>query len=202
MYGRLVATLRQNFPTDEGSSPHNAWDFIHEFGSVDDVLLYAQLFCPEFTEVDGSILLKRVGDNVEKRFLDAKASGRMPLQELEASFNILEVPYIFSCRQSSDEEIALLAKFLVEAWRARLRYLYEPRKFNVSVVNPDENIGIVTVENPISVGHLVCANVQVSKGRRFAPATPVGAHRAGAPPLLRQQRLELGRGLWRAEQQA
>jgi hypothetical protein len=139
MYRKLTSLLRQQFHPVEGTTRHDLWDFLHQFGNAINALLYAPLFCPEFIEVDGSILLNRMGSNIEERFLDTKRTSKLSLAEIESSFNFLEVSYAFADRtRSSNGEGTLLAEFIAESWRARLMYLYSPRRFEVSVLLPEQ----------------------------------------------------------------
>ncbi|MGH6712656.1 MAG: hypothetical protein ACREEK_27310 [Bradyrhizobium sp.] len=131
---QLLTYLRQHFRAVEGTTPHDAWDFTHQFGNAVDALLYVPLYCPEFIEVDGSILLNRMGSDFEKRFVEVKRTSKLALTEIESSFNVLELGYAFSDRtRVSNGENALLAESVAEAWRARLVYLYSPGRFEVSV---------------------------------------------------------------------
>src|SRR5258708_22446576 len=96
MDDNLISLLRRRFHPVEGTAPHDLWDFLHQFGNAGDALLYAPLFCPRFIEIDGSILLDRMGPDIEKRFLDAKKASKLKLGEIESSFNVLEVSYAFA----------------------------------------------------------------------------------------------------------
>jgi hypothetical protein len=78
--------------------------------------------------------------------LDAKKAAAWSLPELEISFNFLEVSYAFSDRRSSNGGDALLAEFIAEAWRGRLTLLYSPRKFEVSVLSPEQTGSVVGVQ--------------------------------------------------------
>jgi hypothetical protein len=145
-YQKLISLLRRLFHPVEGATPHDLWDFLHQFGNSVDALLYVQLFCPEFVEVDGSVLLNPMGSNTEKRFLEAKRTSKLDRAEIESSFNILEVSYAFADRsRSSNGEGTLLAEFVAETWRARLNYLYSPRNFEVFVLLPEQTGGVAEV---------------------------------------------------------
>ncbi len=71
--------------------------------------------------------------------MNAKAAATLSLQEIEESFNVVEVSCLFSNRSGScNGEGDLLAEFIAETWRARLAYLYSPRKFEVYVSSSDQ----------------------------------------------------------------
>jgi hypothetical protein len=135
-YPDLVEIFRTKYQPIEGSVAHEVQDYVHEFGDPTSALLYGTLFVPEFTEVDGSVLLAAHGR--EREFRDAKAQRNMPLSELEASFNYVEVPYLFLNGACSDAEELLLAKMIAKAWRAQLLMLYPNRMFDILVRLPEE----------------------------------------------------------------
>lgn len=107
----LLDALRTRFPAAEGDIRHELHDFLHEFGSVQSALLYAVLYAPTLCELDGSVLLSLAGSDVCERFSDKKKEWKGALADLEASFNMVEVPYLFSDRSSTTAEDALLAEF-------------------------------------------------------------------------------------------
>lgn len=135
LHGRLMLNLSQHFPAGER---FDAADMTYAFGSTKNALLHAQLFCPEFIEVDGSILLangvSQRGRSREESFLIGKQEGKLGLAELEASFNHVEVYCLFSETEEAEEDYALLADIMVQCWRARLGYLYPKRRFQVSLL--------------------------------------------------------------------
>lgn len=119
------------------------FDYLHEFGNVQSALLYSILFIPDFVEVDGSVLIKM---GQEETFSAGKKSGAMSLVDLEASFNFIEVPYVFSDRDSTDGEDTMLATRIAEAWRARLTLMFPGRSFRVSVLPPSETGSVIGVQ--------------------------------------------------------
>jgi hypothetical protein len=142
MYDRLLSYLRQHFQHDE--LPYNdPWGCMESFGNEPNALLYAQLFCPKFVEIDGSVLLDDSCGRADS-LRAAKATARDFEQALN-SFNWLEVPYLFGDRTGSDEGQLLLAEFVAELWRARLHYLYQPRKFEVVVETAEQTDDVVHV---------------------------------------------------------
>lgn len=147
LHGQLTMTMWERFPTKER---FGLWDMMHVFGSTRNALLHAQLFCPEFIEIDGSILLRNsvssFGKTKEESFLSGKMAGKLSLAELEASFNSVEVGYLFAHSADSDEDGDLLAEIIAETWRARLNYLYPHRKFEVSVLSPEQTSHITQIE--------------------------------------------------------
>ncbi len=146
MTDELLATLRKRFQPIEGQVPHSVTDILHEVGSVGGALLYSCLFVPRFIEVDDSVLIDLDGANVRDRFRAAKARGDLSLAELEASFNFVEVPYLFSDRETTDAEISLLAEKLRDTWRCWLRNLYPDRRFTVTVLGPQETGDVVALQ--------------------------------------------------------
>jgi hypothetical protein len=134
IHEKLIPVLREKLHPVEGATPHDLWDYLHAFGKAADALLYAQLFCPQFIDVDGTVLLYQIPDT-EQRYRAAKVAATLSSQEIEESFNFVEVPYLFANgNDASNGEVDLLAEFIAEAWRGRLAYLYSSRKFEVYVV--------------------------------------------------------------------
>lgn len=147
MGGLLLGALRRKFPATEGLVEHDPADFLHEFGDVVSALMYSALFVPQFIEVEDSILLDCFGPSDAKQgFLDAKKESKISLPELESNFNWVEVPYLFSNHDSTDDEVNLLAGKIVEAWRGRLKALYPNRTFVVSTIPPEETGSVIGVQ--------------------------------------------------------
>lgn len=138
--GEITLFLRKHFPTAENG--FSSTDFIHCFGRASDALLYSLLYMPELIEVNGSILLAwNVPDEKEKlRFVSGLKNTNMARQELESSFNFVEIGYIFDAtgRDTSDEEDQILANLLADAWRGYLGVRYPGRTFVVEVLLPDQ----------------------------------------------------------------
>jgi hypothetical protein len=139
----LLGALRRRFKALEGAVPHAPCDFLHEFGDAISALLYAVVFVPEFVEIDGSVLLD--GFSAHDRFLEAKSRNESSLATLESSFNFIKVSYLFSNRDSTDDEDRLLAEKIADAWRYRLKGLYPKQTFVVSVINPQVTGSVVGV---------------------------------------------------------
>jgi hypothetical protein len=145
---RLLAVLKKNFHQDFMTN-WESFDYMYYFGSEPNALLYVPLFLQKFVEVDGSVLLdtgifpaddKDVADSFRK----AKANGGN-LEEIERSFNWMELLYSFNDPSGGEEEDILLGECVAEAWRARLHYLYHPRKFEVTVETPEQTGDVVHV---------------------------------------------------------
>lgn len=142
----ILARLRKRFRFSEGQVPHDADDMLHQAGKAREALLYSLLFVPELYIVDDSVLRVNGSSEAGKRFVEAKAKGRMSLDRLEASFNIVEVPFLFIDREFDDDEERLLAEKIAEAWRRALAAFCPDRRFVVNVVPAEENGGNVAVE--------------------------------------------------------
>jgi hypothetical protein len=142
----ILAALRRRFLFTEGAVPHDARDMLHQQGQVPEALLYSLLFVPQLAIVADSVLATFGDKDLEERFLKARAENDWPLDKLEASFNLIEVPYLFSDRSGSDEEDRLLAEQIAQAWRGALAVFSPDRHFVVNVLSPDMNAGIIAVE--------------------------------------------------------
>ena len=142
----ILATLRKYFRFSEGQIPHDAEDMLFEVGKVSEALLYSLLFVPSFSIVEDSVLLTNGAQDVGQRFLEAKRAGRMSLDRLEASFNRIEIPFMFSDRNFGNNEEYLLADRIADAWRGSLAQWHPDRRFVVTIVPPEDNAGNIAVE--------------------------------------------------------
>jgi hypothetical protein len=144
----ILTALRKRFRFVEGQVPHDEMDMLHEAGKAPEALLYSLLFVPRLSIVADSVLLTYIYgvDDTERHFLEGKREGRMSLERLEASFNRVEVPFLFFDRNADDDEDRLLAERIAEAWRGALAVFCPDRRFVVNVVPPEENGDIIAVE--------------------------------------------------------
>ncbi len=143
----VAGVVQHHFRDAGGPGSFTVDDYLHSAGSAADACLYVALFCPHLVEVDGSVLLRRsVETEAERaRFLTHKAEkGR---RAAEASFNFVEVPYLFGPkgRDLSDEEDLILAQAIATSWRAWLGYQYPGREFEVQVLPPEETGSVVGI---------------------------------------------------------
>jgi hypothetical protein len=141
----ILDILRQRLCADEPSNQQDILDIRHQFGSVAGGLLYATLFVPDFCVVSDSVILDDGTFDLPEKFLAAKQASTMSPEDLEASFNWRELPYLFSNRDTTVKECKILAGFIVEAWKARLSMLFPQRQFVVRILSSDETGGGVGV---------------------------------------------------------
>jgi len=141
----ILTALRKRYHFSEGEVPHDAGDMVHEVGKAREALLYSLLFVPKFSIVDDSLLLTYADSDIEGRFLEAKKAGRLSLEELEASFNLVEVGFLFANRDFDADEECLLAKRIVAAWRGALAVFCPDRRMIVHVAPPEDYGGNTVV---------------------------------------------------------
>jgi hypothetical protein len=144
MRAKLIPALRRLYHPVEGSSPHDPADFLYECGREREALLYALLFIPSFTEIEGIVLQTSFINEVNfpESFIRKKHEGTYPLRDLERSFNYVETSHIFNAglmENLEDEDDLLFAECVAEAWGGRLCLLYPGRRFQVSVIGPPES---------------------------------------------------------------
>jgi hypothetical protein len=138
IHGELISALRASSPPAGQTIQSDLWEFVYRFGNGFDALLYAQLFCPELIDVEDSVIIQVVGRSPKLDFSVAKKRWAGTLSELESSFNVVEVEHLFSDMSHTDDaQSALLAKFIAEAWRARLLMMYPKRAFEVVILLPE-----------------------------------------------------------------
>jgi hypothetical protein len=124
-------------------------DIINQFGDMVSALLYSTIFFPEFVEVSGSVFLKDRAPGAD----ESLESDHLTIAEVEASYNSIEVVYLFTNRNillneadySEAAEIKL-AGIIADAWADRLKRLYPSRVFKVSVLTPEESGSDYSVE--------------------------------------------------------
>ena len=87
--------IAQYFLQEDATFTVPSRDLLMQYGDIRFALLYSTIFSPDFIEVEGSILVKDNTDDMEGRFSTAKKDTTMTLAALEASFNFVEIGYIF-----------------------------------------------------------------------------------------------------------
>jgi hypothetical protein len=142
----ILTALRKRYRFSEGEVPHDAADMVYEAGKVHEALLYSLLFAPEFSIVDDSVVLTYADYDTERRFLEAKKAGSMPLEKLEASFNHVEVEFLFANRDFDSNEERLLAERIATAWRGALSVFCPDRRMVVHIPPPEDYGGNIVVE--------------------------------------------------------
>jgi hypothetical protein len=127
-------------------------DFLHERGSTLGALTYSVLFAPAFVEIEGFVFITDLtpgpaggAEEIAVQLRAARAKSDEDLRNLLASYNWMEVPYLFGNNRGSDLEVSTLARAVADAWRARLRGLYPDRHFEVRVVPEGETGGEIGV---------------------------------------------------------
>ena len=145
---KYLSALKRSFGID-GYENFDSYDYLHAIGFAKQALLYAGLFCPDLIEIEDIVLLKmKVDDEVNlKEFYKLKSDGKHTRQEIEKSFNFVEVPYCFASKRNdlSEEDEILLAEFIANSWRGRLMTKYPDRKFRVMVAEAGDLSDVVAV---------------------------------------------------------
>lgn len=135
----LINVLEQKFEGEAGEKPTSLLDWLYSAGKASEALLYSILFMPELLVIENSVLLAWgiSQENEKARFLELLASGSKELPMLEASFNFIEVGYLFdgAGRDTSDEEDKLLANLICHAWKGWLKASLPEREFCVEVLS-------------------------------------------------------------------
>ena len=139
LVSKILEVLRKLFPSPGES--YNSADFIYSFGKASDAILYSLLFMPELVIISNSVLLTSAVSDSEnkKKFLSALLKNNSNLSELEASFNFIELGYLFNPagRDTDDDQDLLLAKLIAISWRRHLVDEYPERRFVVEVLTSD-----------------------------------------------------------------
>lgn len=139
------------FPTSSRLSHRNffqndiAVDELFEFvGNAEEALLYASLFNPLTIVIDGLVFLKNQINlnNLNERVSHCRSSGWSE-DEIERSFNFVEVGYMFNDRETDEAIDGILADCLRDTWELVLNARYPERRFDVTVIG-EEDSGSIT----------------------------------------------------------
>ena len=142
----ILTALRKRYRFSEGEVPHDAGDMVYEAGKAREALLYSLLFVPGLSIVDDSVLLTYGDSDTERRFVEAKKAPRMSLESLEASFNHVEVEFLFARGDFEGNEEHLLAERIAAAWRGALAVFCPDRRMVVRIPPPEDYGGNTVVE--------------------------------------------------------
>lgn len=152
---RLVTLLRQRHAdVIDGPGWTVPWDlddFVHNFGNVASALVHSILFVPEFVEVAGHVFLRDLGPGprdipaLTSQMAAVAAKSSAHLKRIVASYNWVEVPYLFVDRSGSDDEVRLLADRMADSWRVRLQARFPDRQFVIRVMEPAETGSVLGV---------------------------------------------------------
>jgi len=151
----LAALKRCVSPEGLDAARYDEFDYVHLFGRAQQALLLAAIFVPKFIEFQGSVFLAQAArEGSLGHFQASIASSSMTLEALEASFNRIEVPYLFptSGQDVPDSEWTVLAELIAQSWRAHLAINYPSRSFMVSVApaagEEEITVGFFEVRSP------------------------------------------------------
>jgi hypothetical protein len=154
----IVSVLRNGVAGWRDVAGWDRADFLHEYGSIRSALVHSVLFAPNFVEIEGVVFLKELcaelpggWERLAVNVREARERSSGDLHGLLATYNWLEVPYLFADRQGTEEELSVLVRAIADAWSVRLRGLYPMRNFEVRVIPPRETgstIGVGFVERP------------------------------------------------------
>lgn len=118
---------------------------IHLYGKAEEALLYAALFSPIFNEFGSLIIVDsgRVKNEVEEKIDNCRFLGWTD-REIEQSFNLIEVGYLFSNRDSSDLLDRALALAMIECWSNALRNRFPQKNFRFEIFDGQESGGAIS----------------------------------------------------------
>ena len=155
----ITSLLRSAYSAGSDLANWDRGDFLHERGSTLGALTYSVLFAPAFVEIEGFVFITNLTpepagglEEIAAQLRAARAKSDEDLRNLLASYNWMEVPYLFANNRGSDPEVSTLARAIADAWRARLRGLYPDRHFEVRVLPASETghvVGVGFVELPV-----------------------------------------------------
>lgn len=143
-----LSILRSFFP--HWTSKFSTSDLLGEFGKASLAVLYSELFIPDLEDCEGSILLSWSisSEEMASRFRELKKEADpRKLEEIESSFNFIEIGYLFQPqgRDLEEEQDDFLAHLVAEAWKGCLKSRYPERSFIVEVLPPEITGSVVGV---------------------------------------------------------
>jgi hypothetical protein len=136
--------------TEQDTTNFNVLDYVYDFGSPLQALMYSKLFWPEFIEIEDMVFLKdRMEDEDDRRavlkVLEQHDGNR---SKTEQAFNLFEIPQdMFGKKmgETTEEEDRYLAEILVEMWQCRLQMLFPNRSFKVMLLTAEETGGEIGI---------------------------------------------------------
>ena len=142
---RLKEALLRYFP-DRGN--FDVEDFIHAYGDPRQALLMFPVFFPEFSSVEGHVILSDfLDDDAEPGRLIAtlRASPGRARSVLEG-YRWREIPYLFAdLSKLSDEDDSILAELVACAWKGALSVQFPDSVWVTRVMTPEETGSVVGV---------------------------------------------------------
>ncbi len=116
------------------------------YTTYDQIVLYLELFSPEFVEVNGLILREGgIPENLENVIARFKQEGR-PLASIEYLYNHVHLDDF--CLNDPDyndipqEAIISIAREIEKMWRWKLTNLFPEKKFVVGIGNEDAEVEV------------------------------------------------------------
>lgn len=150
----LFDVLRAKFKARLGDDTDNLSELLSAAGQASEALLYSILFMPELNVIQDSVVLALSFqyDSAKSDFIEELRSGKKSRHEVEASFNWVEIGYLFDApgRDTTDDEDELLAVMVRDAWDGWLRVSFPERRFTVEVLPPEvtgSTVGVCFFEN-------------------------------------------------------
>lgn len=143
----LIEHLTEYY-TDKDTRNFTILDFVGAYGSPLLALAYSKLFWAGFVEFKGMIFLSDNFDKDKEEKIEELLKKGHTMQEIEKSFNWLEVPSgIFgkNAGDTYDDEDYYLAETLTQTWSCKLEKDFPNKSFCVKVLSPEETGGEVGV---------------------------------------------------------
>jgi len=122
-------------------------DFIHAYGDPRQALLMFRAFFPEFSEVDGHVVLSTFLNRAdEPQSLIARLrTSPSDVYSVLKGYRWIEVPYLFANTSLSESDDHLLARMLAHSWLAALSLSFPATRWVTRVLTPEETGSVVGV---------------------------------------------------------
>jgi hypothetical protein len=144
MENSLLIEHLKEFYSEKDTRNFNVLDFVGAYGSPLLALAYAKLFWADFVEFKEMVFLADKLSEEAKEEIEELLENNYKNQEIEKSFNLIEVPSsIFgkNAGDTYDEEDYRLAETLKQIWSCKLEIDFPTKEFQFEVLSPEDTSG-------------------------------------------------------------
>lgn len=123
-------------------------DLVWEHGDPVQALLLFPVFFPEFTEIEGHVILKSYVEEESgpERLQNLLRAGDRPVAEILDGYRWRELPSQFAhLSNATDATFLALANFVARSWEAALQAQYPTQRWSTQVLSSQETGGEIAV---------------------------------------------------------
>ena len=141
-YTSTVSRLLDRLFPEQNSHKSGYLDCLYSHSTVDEILLYSELFMPGGFDNDKVALLigTLVGTDKDAYLTEQINGPEEPLMKLQKEWNTVQMSDFFRRSSLQPEEQDLLFQRIVDSWRSWLKIFYPYREFEVEKNDQDHII--------------------------------------------------------------